>query len=68
MPKKNNLTPDEKRDSALKKYTYEHGGPDLTIIRGKYQCIECSAEVPQMGGSKCPGCGKIIDWNKSVMA
>jgi len=66
MPRKK-LSREEEHDKAVWKYTLEHGGPDLSKIGDKYKCIECSTEVPMMGGSKCPGCGKDIDWKKSVM-
>jgi rubrerythrin len=67
MVKRRKLSAEEKYEKAIHKYTDEHGGPDLIKIDDKYKCRICSAEVPQMGGSICPGCGKDIDWKKYVM-
>jgi len=64
---KKKLTKEEKFDKYVKKYTSDHGGPDLYKIGDKYKCIKCSAEVPRMGGAICPSCGKEIDWKKFVM-
>lgn len=68
MVKKKRLSSEEKYNKNVKKYTSEHGGPDLTRSGdNKYKCIKCSCEVPFLA-LKCPNCDKDIDWNKYVIA